>query len=89
MDNMSANAVLLVQRGTAERLKSSQMPVARAVRQAEVLPTGVITYISQQNRQKKQRRKELQEATVSRAKTSKEVVVKVTPVESVAMAPER
>ena len=32
-----------------------------------------------QNRQEKQRRKELQEATVSRARTSKEVVVKVTP----------
>ena len=78
-DEMSTMSVLLVHRGTAERLKSSQMPVAKAIRQAEVLPTGVISDISRQNREEKQRRRQLHEATVARPGVSGEMVVKVTP----------
>ena len=72
-------SVLLVHRSMAERLKCSQMPVAKAIRQAEVLPTGVISDVSCQNREEKQRRRQLHEATVARAGVSKETVVKVTP----------
>ena len=53
------------------------MPVAKAIRQAEVLPTGVISDISRQNREKTQHRRH--EATVARAGVFKEMVVKVTP----------
>ena len=76
---MSTMSVLLVHRGTTERLKSSQMPLAKAVRQAEVLPTVVISDISRQNREEKQRRRQLCEATIARAWASKEMVEKVTP----------
>ena len=78
-DEMSTMSVLFVHRGTAEGLKSSQMPVAKAIRQAEVLPTGVISDISRQNREEKQRRRQLHEATVALAGVSKKMVVKVTP----------
>ena len=77
--NSHCHFVLLVHRGTAERLKSSQMPLAKAVRQAEVLPTGVISDISRHNREEKQRHRQLCEATIARAWASKEMVVKVTP----------
>ena len=72
-------SVLLVQRGSAERLKSSQMPLGKAIKQEEVLPTGVISNISLQNREENQRRRQLHETTVGRAGVSKEMVVNVTP----------
>ena len=55
------------------------MPVAKAIREAEVLPTGVISDISRQNREKKQHHRQLHESTVARAGVFKEMVVKVTP----------